>query len=289
MEIDEVRELTLQALKNMQENLASSRTSEAQFLQDLNTGSVLHRVALLAADAGLWEPPQPIAEPFRGAAGQMLDPRDQSAIRGVLWQLVGTGVLTPRSMLDDMNQFFELTGYGVEVLQEQEPSPYDPMGFMRRLRSEAPNLEPDTLEYMQEAVATFLGRHYRASAVMTGLASESEILRLIELYYGTLQEPAKSRFVQRINQDRNLKQKFDRLFNQLNQDRTALPAQIRELETWLAGTFQVIRLTRNDAGHPSGQRPAREAVYANLNLFLTYARYVSTLKEHLSANAASGQ
>jgi len=285
MELAELHVLTLQALKDMYAALEARRIDEGQFLQNLNTGSVMNRVALQAAEAGLWRPPKPITEAFGQAAWDMLPTEDQKSIRSILWQLVGLGILIPRSIHDPVNQFFELSSYGVEVLREETPSPYDPFGFIRRLTSDAPHLESETIEYVQEAVETFLSRHFRAAAVMTGLASENEILKLIELFADTLEQGARSAFDQAIGRCRNLREKFDRLYERLNQARVDLPADIRELDTWLAGTFQVIRLTRNDAGHPTGQKPSREAVYANLNLFLTYARYLSILKNHLRANA----
>ena len=285
MELTELHTLTLQALKEMYTAFEDGRIHEGQFLQNLNTGSVTNRVALQAAQAGLWQPPQPITEALRQAAGRMLPSEDQKSIRSVLWQLVGLGILTPRSIHDEMNQFFELSSYGVEVLRQEAPSPYDPFGFIRRLTSDAPHLESETTEYVQEAVETFLSRHFRAAAVMTGLASENEILKLLELFADTLEQGARSAFDQAIGRCRNLKEKFDRLYERLNQAKGDLPADIRELDTWLAGTFQVIRLTRNDAGHPTGQKPSREAVYANLNFFLTYARHLSILKDHLKANA----
>jgi len=263
--------------------LEGGRIGEGQFLQNLNTGSVITRVALQAAEAGLWAPSEPITATLRPAAGRMLPEEDQKSIRSIVWQLVGLGILTPRSIQDPVNQFFELSSYGVEVLREETPSPYDPFGFIKRLADDAPHLESETMEYVQEAVETFLGRHFRAAAVMTGLASENEILKLIDLFGGTLEQGARSTFDQAIRRCRNLKEKFDYLYNRLYQVRGELPADIQELDTWLAGTFQVIRLTRNDAGHPTGQKPSREAVYANLNLFLTYARYLSILKSHLTS------
>jgi hypothetical protein len=285
MELAALHTLTLQALREMYTAFEAGRLHEGQFLQNLNTGSVTTRVALQAAEADLWVPSEPITAALRPAAGRMLPEEDQKSIRSIMWQLVGLGILIPRSIKDPENQFFELSSYGVEVLREEEPSPYDPFGFIRRLTSDAPHLESETVEYVQEAVETFLSRHFRAAAVMTGLASENEILKLIELFADTLEQGARSAFDQAIGRCRNLRGKFDRLYERLNQAKGDLPADIRELDTWLAGTFQVIRLTRNDAGHPTGQKPSREAVYANLNFFLTYARHLSILKDHLRAKA----
>ena len=86
-----------------------------------------------------------------------------------------------------------------------------------------------------------------------------------------------SGFDQAINARRTLKTKFDYLYTRLNQDKNNFPVEVRELDAWLTGTFQVIRLYRNDAGHPTGTSPTRETVYSTLNLFLVYARLLSRL------------
>lgn len=282
MDISEIYELTSQALREMHALHKDGKLDDGQFLQNLNAGGIITRVALLAHTAELWQPREPLDVRRPEMARHLFPAEDTKSVRSVLWQFVGLGILTPRSMLDENNTFFEITQYGEQVLEEGQETAYDPLGFMKRLRRDAPRLEPDTFEFAQEAVSCFLGRHLRAAAVMTGLASENEILRLVDLYQASLNGQAQSDFESAIRGCRNLKQKFDQLYDSLDQGRSELPAEIRELDTWLQGIFQPIRLMRNDAGHPTGQEPAREEVYANLNLFTMYARRLSTLKEHLN-------
>ena len=286
MDLPELHELTLQILRVRFERLREGQTNEGQFRQDLNAGQITDDVAFQSYKLGLWTPDRPLPGDEPRFAGDQFPAEDKGTVLSIIWQFVGLGVLIPRMITDERNQFFDLSKYGKQVLEEGDETPYDPLGFMKRLASDAPRLEPATFGYVQEAVDCFLGRHLRAAAVMVGLASENEILTLIELFRNGLAANLQSGFDQAINARRTLKTKFDYLYTRLNQDKNNFPAEVRELDAWLTGTFQVIRLYRNDAGHPTGTSPTRETVYSTLNLFLVYARLLSRLKEHLSSSAA---
>jgi hypothetical protein len=284
MEVSELQEIVFQVLRDLHTRLGDGK-NESQLLQDLNTGNITNKVSWIAYKAGLWKPSERLHQENEIYTGEFFPSGDVSTVRSIMWRLVGLGMLTPRSIHDERNQFFELTSYGKQVLKETKESPYDPLGFITRLTSDCPNLESNTVDYIKEAISCFLSRYLRAASVMIGLASENEILRLIDQYANTLDVKSKHAFEAEISKCRNIKQKFDILYSRLLQDKGNLPVEIRELDTWLQGVFQVIRLYRNDAGHPIGANPSSEDVFANLVLFRTYARYLSKLKEYLASKA----
>ncbi len=282
MEIAELQQITLQVLRDMYTRCGQN-LYDSQFMRDLNTGTISNRVALQAYRAQLWRSPQPLTREDETHVGDAFPREDVGGVRSILWRFVGLGILTPRMITDERNQFFELSRYGAEVLLGTEESPYDPLGFLRALRTHSPYLEPNSIEYIEEAVNCFLSRLLRAAAVMVGLASENEILKLVDIYGSNLDAEEKRAFDRKIRSCQNLKEKFVFLYDVLCQRRRDLPPEIRELDTWLNGVFQVIRLSRNDAGHPISICPPSEDVFANLVLFRTYARYLSKLKEYLSS------
>lgn len=287
MEISELQQLTLDVLRDLYVRFKAD-LFDSQFLQDMNTGSIANKVAFRAYKAGLWKPPHPLAQENEIYAGDVFPREDVSTVRSVIWRYVGLGILTPRMMtVDDRNQFFEISHYGRRVLEEEGESPYDPLGFIQRLKTDSPNLQSNTIEYIGEAVSCYLGRYLRAATVMIGLASENEIIALLGKYERALDEDKKKEFQREIASCRNLKMRFDLLYNKLKNDKSQLPIETREIETWLNGVFQVIRLSRNDAGHPIGINPTNEDVFANIVLFRTYARYISKLAEYLDSKAKS--
>ena len=280
MEVWELQEIVFQVLRDLHSRFVNDK-NDGQFQQNLNTGNIADRVAWITYRAGLWKPTERLPREDQQYVGDVFPRKDVASVRSILWRLVGLGILVPRSIHDERNQFFELTAYGEQVLRETQESPYDPLGFLTRLSLDSPDLERNTIDFMKEAVDCFLARHLRAATVMVGLASENEIIHLIEQYDNSLGEDRKTTFERELSKCRSIKDRFDVLYRHLLQDRGSLPLETRELDTWLQGVFQVIRLSRNDAGHPIGVDHSSEDVFANLVLFRTYAKHLSRLKRYL--------
>ena len=65
----------------------------------------------------------------------------------------------------------------------------------------------------------------------------------------------------------------------------SLPADLGDdLHTILDRVFDLIRSTRNDAGHPTGKVIERESMRANFYLFPSYCRRVYALMDHFAAH-----
>jgi len=66
---------------------------------------------------------------------------------------------------------------------------------------------------------------------------------------------------------------------------TPLPAEIQSVLTQqIDGIYDLIRRTRNEAGHPTGRRMERDETHALLLLFPTYCKTVHELMEWLATN-----
>lgn len=181
MEPAELRELTLLVLKDRHTLAKTGRPSDAQFRADLYAGTIVDQVAFSAYQAGIWKPPEPLSREEPQFVGAQFPEQFRSSVRGVLWQLVGLGILIPVRLASETGQSFELSAYGQEVVEGVSESPYDPSGSFKRLNADAPALAPETFEFVEEALKCPLARYLRSAAVMLGLASENELLGLIEL------------------------------------------------------------------------------------------------------------
>lgn len=281
METSDLQDIVFQVLRDLNSRFGDGK-NKSQLIQDLSVGTIADKVAWITYKAALWKPSELPRFDNEIYIGALFPKDDVSTVRSILWRLVNVGILTPRIISDDRNQFFEFTGYGRKVIKDTKESPYDPFGFIKRLTTDCPKLESDSIAYIQEAISCFLSRYLRAASVMIGLASENEILSLIDRYSLTLCSEDKIDFEKRINSSRSIKEKFEILYNKLRQNKSDLPMGVNELDTWLQGVFQIIRLYRNDAGHPVTITFNAEDVYANLVLFRTYARYLSQLKAHFA-------
>jgi hypothetical protein len=144
-----------------------------------------------------------------------------------------------------------------------------------------PDLLPATQMYLEEAVAAFYSGCFLAATVMLGVAAEAEFLRLVDVAnknakIGTsFDKAAKERFI---------KSKIEVFRKGLEPHLKSLPDSAKEdLDINLNAVQSIIRIARNEAGHPSGASPpSREQVYVNLQIFAHYANQVGRLRKVLA-------
>jgi len=148
------------------------------------------------------------------------------------------------------------------------------------IRKQVPDISTDAVVYLEEAIASFYADCLLASCVMLGVAAEAEFLRLIDAatasakYGATFAPASKPLFIrQKIT-------KFQKILEPLI---PVLPKAVTEdLETNFDMIQSVLRIARNEAGHPTAATPQREQVYVNLQLFAPLARQLMRLRSVLN-------
>jgi hypothetical protein len=89
--------------------------------------------------------------------------------------LVGEGLvyLDPAGQGSSTDNWrWRLSSVGLTAAAGGAWEPHDPEGYMRRLRTHTPELDPAVLGYVEEALRAFNARCYLAASVMLGVASE---------------------------------------------------------------------------------------------------------------------
>lgn len=120
---------------------------------------------------------------------------------------------------------------------------------------------------------------------MPGAALFSPKLQLIETYGKTITDPTKrAKFEADTGERQAISRKYEALWKRLEPLTATLDSLGHDLHVILDRVFDLIRSTRNDAGHPSGKLIERETVHANLLLFPMYCRRVYGLIEHFAVN-----
>jgi len=198
-------------------------------------------------------------------------------VRGIIWELIIQGIVVPGVGLggasgDPGLPFFQITAWGKRCLSAGEFIPYDTGQFIDRLKGKVPSVDQFVLVYLTEALQCFRAGTYLATAVMVGVASEGILLDLrstIESALDTKQKKEKfvadtvGKSVKRIYIE--IQKRLDPIMEQIT---TALKKE--DISAELSGIFDLIRKTRNDAGHPTGRRVEREEAFALLQLFPSY-------------------
>ncbi|HRF50941.1 MAG TPA: hypothetical protein PLC98_25145 [Anaerolineales bacterium] len=210
-------------------------------------------------------------------------PSDEHLVSDVIWGFLIQGILAlgPGNGTLELPHF-HLTEYGKRCLKADSILPHDPDRYMVGLLAQLSEpLDPVVEQYVAESLGTFLGGHFMASTVMLGVASEICIDALCDAFHAALSTKEKQdAFENKIKRaGRSIKSRFDVL-------RAALlgvslpPALSDALDIQLSAVFTLIRYSRNDARHATGQDVNRDVAHANLLLFPGYCSRIYSLISH---------
>jgi hypothetical protein len=213
---------------------------------------------------------------------QPLHPYDAELIRDVFWDLFRQGFIT-LGMNDNNPQwpFFRLSHFAEKTLAGQSPYRFhDANSFLGLVRSEVSDITPEAITYLDEAVSALYAGCLLASCVMLGVAAESEFLRLAEIASKNATHGQK---FSGVSQRHLIRQKITKFQECLKPLIPVLPYEATEdLETNSLAIQSVLRIARNDAGHPTGATLQREQVYVYLQLFVPFARQLMRLRQALA-------
>lgn len=211
-----------------------------------------------------------------------LQKEDENRVREIIWNLIIEQVLTIGGYNEDTWPHLSVTDYGKSVLSSQLPVPHDPDGYLSRIKREIPDLDSVIEVYLIEAIRTYNINQLLSSTITLGCASEKALLVLIETYVDTFnKEEASSAFAKKVR-GRFIKIQFDEFNKTFSRHLGELPSDLRDRYTnTLLGVFEMIRQNRNSAGHPTGKSIDKETLFANLQVFIIYCKYIYELKAHL--------
>ena len=221
---------------------------------------------------------QPVPRTHLFGAEQSLARGDRSVILEVIWSLIVQGILVPG--LDDSNEglpFLRLTEYGKCCVKEDRILPHDPDGYLRELQNAIPNADQAVIEYVTESLQCFIHGLNRSAAVMLGGASEKAALLLIEAFSASIGDEARrQRFESEIDRAQTIYRKYELFDKQFSTIKKSIPKTLSEnIDSLLRGVFDLIRNSRNDAGHPATGTPVdRDVVNAHLRLFIPYCKRI---------------
>jgi hypothetical protein len=204
----------------------------------------------------------------------------------VLWGLIVEGVFAPGSGMRNPNlPDLRLTEYGKKCVEAGELTPHDPDGYADRLKRQCRSIDSVTLIYVGEALQTFRAGNHLATAVMVGVAAEQTLSRLVVALMGSLDAPQTSEKLRQATEGKGAKRQHDELMERLRPIARQLPPSVAaNLEQHIGGIYDLIRQTRNEAGHPTGRKLERYESHALLLMFSAYCRTAHELMDWLKDN-----
>ena len=231
--------------------------------------------------------------PYFRSHGIELDENDLRTVEQVIHEFYLEGILVPGVTLKANATYqggtlvfprYHLTEYGEKVISATEYQPHDPEGYLSRLKTDIPEIDEVIIRYLEESLSCYRKNLLFAAAVMLGCAAEKAVILLVQAYGDSLSDPEDKTKYENETKSFIISQKWKALWKRLEPTSTSLPEPLREdLGTILERVFDIIRTTRNDAGHPTGKTIERETVHANLLLFPIFSKRVYGLIRYFSS------
>ncbi|MDD5026848.1 MAG: hypothetical protein PHH13_05795 [Candidatus Peribacteraceae bacterium] len=221
-------------------------------------------------------------EEFAQSAGVSLNAQnreDNLLVRQAFWDLVGSGLAMPgdrsRHIQGNGDPYICVTDYGQRCAQEGKRLPIDSEGFLEEMNLD--QVDDIIRLYIEEAVSSFSARNYLAAAAMAGGAMERAILVLTEEYEAKVPSGKKANYKTNVLSKEKIKTRFDKFleFLETNGIKKVLSHADQEtLDSLLPAIVNLIRITRNDVGHPTGREIERDEAEALIYLLKTALRFI---------------
>lgn len=183
-------------------------------------------------------------------------------------RLITMGIIVPGDKKGNIHPpWFSITEYGRQCFEENTSFPYDPDGFVAPLLKAVPKLDDIALMYLRAGIRCFADHNYLPCVVMVGGALERIILVLIDILDPCIPASLKTSF-SKIQKEELIKKKFDGLLKFIN-DYTTLDKRhvtMERLNSLFPAIVGLIRITRNQTGHPTGREISRDEAQATILL-----------------------
>ncbi|MFQ5754035.1 MAG: hypothetical protein ACE5HI_18765 [bacterium] len=188
------------------------------------------------------------------------------------------------------NWRLHLTQEGQAAARDEEINP-DSGEYLERLEAKSPDADPLVLLYAREALQTYRQQCYLASAVMLGVASEAAFLEMARSFGHWLPDAQRQKFLEIIeNPKSNYIQKFKEFRKRIDTHKSSIPNELSDgMSLTLDSVLDLLRINRNDAGHPTGKQFDRQDASIGLQMFARYLEKLYALKTFFDLGRSSAK
>jgi hypothetical protein len=208
-----------------------------------------------------------------------------------LWGLVGDGLVyldTAGQGSGTDNWRWRLSADGQHVAKGGTWEPRDPDGYLKRIRRDIPKLDGLVELYLTEALQSFNGRCYLATSVMLGVAAERAFLVMAASYAASSVAGAPAMAKELGKPRSNYFALWTEFRKRIEPVRRELPNGLADPLT-LDAIADLIRLTRNEVGHPTGRQIDEDTARVHLTITPLYLRKMQLLSAHFAGTPAEGR
>lgn len=179
-----------------------------------------------------------------------------------------------------------LTEAGRQSVLDEEMNPDNSGEYLERLQRRAPQMSSVVLDYAREALTAYNSRIYLASTVMLGVASEAAFLEVVEIFSKWLPGAESKKLSVCIeNKKANIGSIFHEFRKRIDPRKNEIPKDISDnMALFLDSILDLLRINRNETGHPTGKKIFREDAKAHLEIFALYLEKLYKLRDFFDSN-----
>jgi hypothetical protein len=172
--------------------------------------------------------------------------------------------------------FIHVTEQGRKTLQNLDRDPANPDGYTQSLAQTS--LDSVAQSYVGEALKAYNSDCFKGAAVMIGAAAERVVIELRDTVVQRMQALGQTPHQNLL--DWRIKTIFDGLTNNLDNHIGQMQKALREsYESFWQALFGQIRITRNEAGHPTSIDPVTwDSAHSALLIFPQFAKLANDLE-----------
>lgn len=245
-----------------------------------------------------------------GVLRQSIAPENAtSEVWAVCWSLVADGIIAPgvQNMLDLPPNYqhsgytyerlygfpsFFVTAFGIRFLAERrdQPTPLEGERYRKAVTERMPDASEVIVRYVDEAMATYESRHHLAATVLIGVAAEEVARRLYAALGEHLDEKRREKYKESLHRKRgSANEQLEQFISTFEAHKAELDEPLRRrVDTYLVYLINVLKLSRDDAGHAHIARVDREVAYMMLVSFPVLVGVVVEIEAALAKPCALG-
>jgi len=227
-----------------------------------------------------------LGDPLRSSSPADQRPTDQQIMEAV-WSLISQGLayIDYRQRATE-NWYLFLTRAGLAAARDEAVNPDNSGEYLDQLASRVRKASETVMQYAREAVNSYTSRCYLASTVMLGVASEAAFLEMARSFASWLTDEQGKKFGKIIEDPRtNFITKFSEFRKRIETHKPSIRPDLSDnMSLTMDSVLDLLRVNRNDAGHPTGKRFSRDDAFVNLQIFARYLQRLYEFKDFFDAN-----
>lgn len=201
----------------------------------------------------------------------------------LVWALVASGLCFINfSQPASENWTLEITNAGRAALEDGNFTPDNVPAYLKKIAADIPDLSATANLYLSESLRSYTSQNYLAATMMLGVAAEAIFYESAEAFADWTPDGSGTNLKALLADPKiSYIRKFDEFQKRLSPLKPSLPVDFRQnLDLNLNSILELLRLVRNDVGHPTGITIARDNAFQYLVIFPMLAKRLYALRQH---------